>query len=793
MKKTFFLTIVLLSGLTCAGESYNVQNASEFKQAWEAATDGDTINVVGDVDWLSLSAPLVDKQGSIRVSSTGTAGIIWQQAGEGIPLPQGMALQDITLLNAPGTLWQGTDITVGQGVRMIQSQGGESAIIVAEGGKAEVLAGAAFSTLVSTGQGGAMRVEDGASATIHGGVQFTDNASRGLGGAIAVENQTTPGGKENLVLSAAQGDIIFSGNQSEASETNGVWLGFSNDVYLGENATMKLDAREGREIRLLSGVESADGTAQIVKTGQGSATLGEGGFYAGSLNVQEGSVIIAEDVNWGTGETGNTVNVGESASLVLRQGATLGAASLRLEKGAFFTLDGATLESSLEMAGSTLTIESPSTINSPAITLSASGNTWTYRVTDELLSHAGQPLLQFSPETTITPDAGGRLTLNVDFSRATSTQGIQKLSLTGGLNPETMETLRQVPVTCTDSRGTTHQTNVSLDEEGGLNLGELLPYISFDRPGRAAVNALHSSAGALRSLDDVLHGQMPLHHTRQAGSQLWGSALGYYDDASSAYRYSGGGYAVGATCTLGHQTGKGQTLAGMALGQLFGTNKARLDGDSDAAAEIEQTAMMLALYGRHDWNRTPQGSGPALDVTLAYGLTDNDYTSASHRSSWDDNAFYASTRFSWELRQEDGTCITPFIGLEYTAASQDAATFAGATGNWRSDGADISVLSLPVGVAIHRSFGAGNGKIFTPQLEILYRGDLSRKTPSATMTDGYATWTSEGASPARSAVEVRGTLHLQITEDWAAWATGGFETRSDRTSTRFSVGTSYAF
>ncbi len=792
MKQTFFLTSVFLTSLTCAGESYNVQNASEFQHAWEAATNGDAINVVGDVDWSSLTDSLEDKQGSIRVSSTGTAGIIWQQPGAGIPLPQGMTLQNITLLNAPGTLWQGTDMTIGPGVRMIQSQGGDSAIIVAEGGKAEVLAGAGFSNLVSTGQGGVIRVGDGAAATIHGGVQFADNASQGLGGAIAVENQTAPGGKANIVLSADQGDIIFSGNQSEALEKDGAWLGFSNDIYLGENATMKLDAREGREIRLQSGVESADGTAQIVKTGQGRATLGEGGFYAGSLKVQEGSVIIAEDVHWGTGEAGNTVSVSEAASLVLRQGATLETASLQLEKGAFLTLDGATLESPLEMGGSTLIIESPSTINSPAITLPASGNTWTYRMTDELLSHSGQPLLQFSPETTITPDAGEQLTLNVDFSKTTSTQGIQKLSLIGGLKPEAMETLRKVPVTCTDSRGT-HQTNVVLDEEGGLNLDELLPYISFDRPGRAAVNALRSSAGALRSLDAALHGQMPLHLTRQAGPQLWASALGYYDDASSAYRYSGGGYAVGATRTLGNQTGKGQTLAGIALGQLFGTNKARLEGDSDATAKTDQMTLMLALYGRHTWSRTTQGSGPALDMTFAYGLTDNDYTSAGHRSSWDDNAFYASTRFSWELKQEDGTCITPFIGLEYTAASQDAATFTGATGNWRSDGADLGVLSLPVGVAIYRSFEAGEGKIFTPQLEILYRGDLYRENPSATMTDGYAVWAAEGTSPARSAVEARGTLHLQITEDWAAWATGGFETRSGRTTTRFSVGTSYAF
>lgn len=748
MKKTLFMACVLAPALACAGESYRVQNAAEFQTAWAAATDGDTIAVAGDVDWSALTAPLQDKDGSICVSAEGDSKIVWQGPGAAIPLPKGLQLQNITLFNAPGALWQGTDIAIGQGVRLIQSQGVDSAVIVAAGGKADVMAGAGFDTLASPGMGGAIRIGDGATAAIHGGVTFDNNAAQGLGGAIAVENQTASGDTANLSLIADTGDIIFSGNQSEAVSENGAWLGFPNDIYLGENASMRLSAAEGREIRLNGGVESADGSARIVKTGKGSASLGEGGFYVGSLSVQEGSVAIAENANWGDASPDSLVSVSQGASLILRQGSTLNASSLRLEQGSAFAMDGATLESTLNMAGGTLAISAPSAINSPAVTLS-SGNTWTFRMSDALLASPSQPLLQFSPQTSITQGSDGALTLNVDFSQATSAQGAQKLAIVSGLNQESMDILKQSAVTCTDSQGT-RQTSARLDDQGCLNLDELLPHFTFDRPGRAAVNALYSSAEALRSLDAALHGQMPLHTDPQFGPRLWGSALGHYDNASSAYRYSGGGYAVGVTYAMGdRQAGKGQTLAGVAIGQLFGTNKARLDGGSDAAAQTDQTSHMLALYGRRAW-----ADGSALDVTLAYGQTDNDYASAAHSGSWNDGAFLASVRFSQEIRHESGFCMTPFIGLEYVAASQDAAVFSGATGDWGSDGADLGVLSLPVGIAFRRSFEAGNGKIFTPQLELLYRGDLYRENPSAVMTDGYATWTSEGSSPARNAFEV---------------------------------------
>lgn len=336
MKKTLFMACVLAPALACAGESYRVQNAAEFQTAWAAATDGDTIAVAGDVDWSALTAPLQDKDGSICVSAEGDSKIVWQGPGAAIPLPKGLQLQNITLFNAPGALWQGTDIAIGQGVRLIQSQGVDSAVIVAAGGKADVMAGAGFDTLASPGMGGAIRIGDGATAAIHGGVTFDNNAAQGLGGAIAVENQTASGDTANLSLIADTGDIIFSGNQSEAVSENGAWLGFPNDIYLGENASMRLSTAEGREIRLGGGVESADGSARIVKTGKGHASLGEGSFYNGSLAVQEGAVILNGE--WG----GESTTVGANGALILEQGTAI--------------------YNDVELVGGTLTVKGPASI-----------------------------------------------------------------------------------------------------------------------------------------------------------------------------------------------------------------------------------------------------------------------------------------------------------------------------------------------------------------------------------------------------------------------------------------------
>ena len=800
------------------------------------------------------------------------------------------------VVNAPGTLLKataGNPIIVGEGARFEQSQGGDSVIIAAADGVVSVAANAVFSGLVSSGDGGALRVEDGGAAVVLGGAEFSGNAAVGLGGAICVADQSGQAYEDeyHLTLISTEGkDIVFSGNQSEASPVDGgegsaYWEGFSNDIYLGEGARMMVNTGVDSSIRLEGGVESADDTAEVVKAGKGKAELGEGSFFSGTLYVEDGTAAIAEAATWGSGAdsvkvsqrgtielskgttlsgdlslqgtlsaTGSstveqaltiasdaaTVSVAEGAkldalgglaaadetaeltkkgkgslrlkgdsdysgtltvqegSIALLEKATLGknTKSVIIGQGAEFVLQaGSTLSAPLEMYGGSLVVQAPASLTSTSIFLGSGENTWTFDM--QGVSHQnGVPALTLNPAVAITTANGASLTLNftnIDNIRKVA-DSIFVVNLPELSDEASRDILTHAKIIYTDASGTAYDTAAVLDPETGMiSIEDLLAYVHFDRPGRAAVNALWSSAGALRSFDAALRGQMPLHHVPQGGDkgmQAWASALGYYETASGAWRYSGGGFAVGATYAPGTSSvdKAPTTQLGIALGWMSGNNKARLADSGDAEAKTEQDTLMLALYGRR-----ALGRAAALDFTLAYGRTGNDFASTSHTGSWDDDVFHASTRCAWELRDRDGVRYTPFIGLEYTAAKQDAATFRGNNSHWGSDGADLSVLSLPVGISFHNSLEAGGSKIFTPQLDILYRADLARSNPSATITDGYSTWAAKGNSPARSAFEVRGTLHLQVRENWALWATSGLEVRSDNTSLRFSAGASYAF
>lgn len=890
MKKTLFLLAIM--GVASAAE-YVAHDATSFLAAWEQAKPGDSISVTADIDFSELSAPLADKSDSVVVESKSGKIIHWS-AGSGAPLPAGFAPQGIMLVNVPGTVLKaasGTPVIVGEGSRFEISQGGGSAIIAGENGVVSVAANAAFSGLVSSEDGGVLRVEDGGAAVIQGGAEFSDNASAGFGGAICVADQSGRAYEDeyHLTLISTEGkDITFSGNQSEATPVDGgesstYWEGFSNDIYLGEGARMMLNAGVGSAIRLEGGVESADDTAGVVKAGKGDALLGEGSFYSGSLYVEDGKAIIAEDATWGDGS--DSVQVSSRGTVELSKGSTLsgevslqgslaatgdatvaqaltiasgdatvsvaagakldafggltaadaeaeltktGEGSLRLkgdsdfagtltvQQGSVALLEnatlgenskavvigqvaefalqaGSTLSAPLEMYGGSLVVQAPASLTSTSVSLGSGKNTWTFDM-QGVSRQNGVPALTLNPGLLLTTANGASLTLNftnIDNIRKVS-DSIFVVNIADLSDAGSKDILVHAKITYTDASGKSYDTAAVLDPDTGMiSIEDLLAYVDFDRPGRAAVNAIWSSAGALRSFGATLRGQLPLHHAPQAGGkgmQAWAAALGYYETASGAWRYSGGGFAVGATYTTGSRGAEPAALFGLALGCMSGSNKARLADSGDAEAKTEQDSLMLALY-----TRQALGRAAALDFTLAYGRTGNDFSSTSHTGSWDDDTFLASARCAWELRDRDGVRYTPFIGLEYTAAQQAAATFRGNNSHWSSGGADLGVLSLPVGISFHNSLEAGGSKIFTPQLDILYRADILRSNPSATISDGYSTWSAKGNSPARSAFEVRGTLHLQVKENWALWATSGLEVRSDNTSLRFSAGASYAF
>lgn len=745
--------------------TYEVANVDEFKQAWMTAQAGDSVVLkqsldVSSIDWGD------EKEGLVLVTSQEGSQFALTWSGAAGPLPAAMKLERIDIAGASGTPLVGGELAVGQGNRWLNNAGA-----VTVGQTLTVGSGNRWEDNARDGNGGALLVQKGATAQIAGGNIFENNhavvdgGAGGLGGAIRLDE----GAKLALASSREQGNIVFSHNTDNASRENGTLTpGTSNDISLGAGSSVEVDAATGSSVILQGGLRSDDETANVVKKGNGSLVLGESSWYAGSLAVEEGLLALGEKTLFGDGTSASSVRVGPGAAMSLQAGSVLNAP--------------------LEMDGATLLVAGHASLLSATVSLSGD-NVWVLQPGNAQVA-ADATLLSLAPDTKIEQTNSGSLTLNLDLRGLTSLGGATELHVVnlGDLtDADTQKLLAGAQVSVTDAAGTRFSNEMLDSSTGSLRWDDLLASIRFDRPGRAAANALWSSAGALRAFDGLVRSQLPAEAETPKGTQLWFSGMGHFDSLSGAYRYSGGGYALGLSSLVSQNA-----CLGIAFGQLIGTNKARLDGvDTDSNAKTDQHELMLGLYGSRagQWNAR---NAWKVDLLLAYGRTDNKLTANGYRGDWTDDNFAVSARFTWQYRQNDGTCIAPFIGLEWLDGSQDAADFTGRS-NWRAQGADLRLLSLPVGIGIYRSLEAGNGKIFTPQLELLYRGDLVQDAPESAASDGYAAWRNKGKAPGRNALEARVRLHLQITPTWGGYMGGGVETRSDRTVTRVSAGVNYTF
>ncbi len=761
MKKTLFL--LSLCGFAAASpvfaDSRTVSTAAELEAAWNTPTV-DTIVLSRDCDMATIT--LTARADTVNVQGAGNALV---NAGL---LPAGMVLENTEIVGTTAPVYSTADVVIDSNNKF------ESAAGVADvTNNLQVGTGNTFvSNANIAGDGGVFHLGAGSAGSIAGNNTFEGNTALGYGGAIRMDdgatlNITTLAGETVLFTGNSDGTLYGVNNVVEDP-------GFANDISMGANATLTIDAAAGSEVKFLSGLSSdivadpAD-AAKLVKTGAGDMELGDSLEWNGLIDVQGGTVIQTA-------------------------GGSVGGAGVTLASGTTWQMNqGATLAAPLEMTDASLQVIGSAVVSSPSIDLNGN-NTWTF-VLDNAALQAAQtnPILSLAGTNSVTAHNGATLTLNLDLRNATSAAAVNKIYFTDMAVASTTakEVLAKAPITYTDKNGT-HSTEEHLDDEGMLNVADILANlhttIAWDRPGAAAANALWSSTSALRAFAAhslTQHGQRL--HLPDKSTDVWVMGMAHVDAASDVYRYNGGGYALGASTRLGKEW-----QVGISFGQMIGTHDSRLtSGNSDDGAQIDQNEIMFGLSSRYV-HELSANTSLGWEAMVAYGRTDNDYTAATHSGDWTDDNFYVGSRLFWQYRQEDGTCITPFIGLEWLSGSQEGASFTGATA-WRSDGADLNVLSIPVGVNIARSFEAGNGKIFTPSIELLYRGDIARSTPELTATDGHESWTVRGYSPARSAFEARGNLHLKVDDQWSVFGSYSFEARSDTSQHRFSAGVQYAF
>lgn len=773
---------LFLSASTWAVE-YIVDMPDSFQAIWTKLHAGDTVILSRDLDVGALPV-LMSHDFSVTIQSRdgNNFSLVWgQNKEENLPLPADVILNRVTLTGAPSTILLGKNPIVGTATVWMNNVGplirGTESISVGNGNS--------FRDNVATGNehGAVIHAVSGINVSIKNNNVFSGNIATGHGGAIylADRDKAVAGTMLKLDASEVGSSITFSGNTEEAVVEQGkiVDPGFANDIYFGKEASAELHAVEGASIVLGSGIASADETASITKTGKGCVFVADAAFYRGTLAVKEGSVTLAAGNVWGT-----------------RNGSA-SAPGVAVFAGASFVLErGASLASNLYLDGGTLRVSAPSALEGN-LALGKGSSGMRFTLSQDLLADTGRtPLLSLSQHTAVTASPEGSvLVTDLDLTGVTSLGKAQLIQPYGNWKylSEESRLLLSGPITYTDTTGTHLLDNVSIDPVTGLlDISSLVSKndVRFDRPGTAAANALWSSVETLGVLRHTIGSQLNLRSAGK-GNNVWGSGMASMrrvgsDGGRIGYRFNGGGYAVGVDRSISRST-----VIGITLGQFFGTNRAEDGSDSDSRSKINQNSMMVGLYGQYHTS-TDASNYWSMDVFAGYGATDNDLSSSSTNASWNDTNFAASLQVSRTYARDEGIVLRPFVGLDFLTGSQDSFITDGSL-PLRYGGADMHILSLPVGCTLARTMEAGWGS-FTPSLTVAYVADIFRDNPENQVTDfNDTTWRNHGSNPGRHAMRVKIGLERRWTSFWAGSVGYILNIRSQETVHSFTAGIQYSF
>lgn len=324
---------------------------------------------------------------------------------------------------------------------------------------------------------------------------------------------------------------------------------------------------------------------------------------------------------------------------------------------------------------------------------------------------------------------------------------------------------------------------------GEINVGEVIAHISPD--SRHLANALWSSTSSVGSFARNSVAQMNGYST--GNNSFWVSGLGEFSSVSGdggGYDYSGGGYAIGAD----HAFSK-SFMAGLSLGQTFGTNKANDGG----YASFDQRGMMGGLYARF-LSEPTESSLFLLDAYAAYGRVANKGNMAlfgdsgmMSRDKWNDDVFTMGLKASLHIRLDETSVIVPFVGIEYIHGAQGDIDMATDVGSRQFYDGRMQNWSVPVGLTYRKTIDLGAGQCLIPEITLAYVGDVARQSPSVkTQVLGQEVKT-QGADPGRSALRASAGIGWVMDAQWSLGFSYTLETRSDMTNQGVNATINYSF
>ena len=336
--------------------------------------------------------------------------------------------------------------------------------------------------------------------------------------------------------------------------------------------------------------------------------------------------------------------------------------------------------------------------------------------------------------------------------------------------------------------------------------GSLLPYTGALEEAAVSgsanlIDTLWSSTGTLRDFALTARNQLflPCYNAERAQDakaasgtglcvwqpvhcrrlNVWAAGLGSFINMGgvSSFRYSGGGYAVGADAPIGDYW-----RAGAAFGQSFGDFTAKRTGN-----KVDQMGLMFALYAGFEKPINEKRSHRA-SAYFGYGVVDNDARTnllgaESGSAGWDDDAYTFGLEYAMDFRVKDNWTLSPFVGIEYVYGSQSifAESFSGGMVR-RYDGATMQYWRIPVGATLRHHCAVGQQQYLVSELTLGYVGDVSRRNPHAQLNIEGRDFRIEGSNPARNALMLKAGTNWLINEHWTVGAQYNLEARSRQTS-----------
>ncbi len=770
MKNTLFLSslMALLVSSSLSAAVYSVDSATSFASAWNNLASGDSILVTDDID-MSTVGTLATHAYKVEIQSENGSMLSWAGAGGSSPLPAEVEYQGLTIASAPAVVLTGGDVTVGEGNTFSSNNNG----VIAANGAVVVLENNVFDSNYTASDGAAIKVVDDGTLVVNGGCEFRNNMAAGRGGAIILSDAAAASGSWSAILDATNADIVFEGNAENVVISGGsiVDPGFANDVYVGANRTVQMLVGKDNMIALSSGLASADSSAIVEKTGAGDLLVGDAEFYSGALNVCEGRVVLAENRSWGDGSSSAMISVDSAGAFVLNNGSTL-SQNIDMKGGALEVRQGAVLNS-------TLTASSASVI--------------TFQLTPEavqLPSVATTPWLTIAPGGSISTASAANLTLNLDvsaFDKAVEAAGLLfAVDFSNAGDADTPQAIQTLTITYTDAKGV-HSSDLTINEDGMLDISAILAAMACDNVQVLGTNSMLSSMGTLNWLSDASRSAVPNMASIKSASRIWGTAMGgsiNHSGKSSDYDYSGGGYAIGADTQVAENT-----YVGITFGQAFGSGDAGNASVTDASSSVDQTAVMLGVYGRYLYTINPSQE-LMFDAFAGYSSVDNEMKCAQGRADWRDDVLTCSARVIWQLQLDGGLRLSPFFALEYSSVSQADYSVGGNV----YSGGKASLFSMPVGVTISNRITECEQKAITPYISAAFVPHLAKDNPEADVTNAYGrTAKSKGIEFENCSFRIQGGIRVEWDDQWTTDINARIQTDSSQSSWHVGVSASYVF